>query len=183
MCDQVSSWQRDENGGSRFAGGRALPGALWWFQALAEQRAALHRLRFGLCWVGKGVARSHLPAANFTGMTGVGAPVDSLRLSRREMRRLGLVLALSLVLHLVGWGGYEAGKEFGWWQQWHWPNVVAAPGRHENQTAPAAKQRTTTGVRGCDPAERPKRRRIRSIIPARIPAPPTRPRETRRFRN
>ena len=54
-------------------------------------------------------------------MTGVGAPVDSLRLSRREMRRLGLVLALSLLLHLMGWGGYEAGKEFGWWQQWHWP--------------------------------------------------------------
>ena len=54
-------------------------------------------------------------------MTRVGAPVDSLRLSRREMRRLGLVLALSLLLHLMGWGGYEAGKEFGWWQQWHWP--------------------------------------------------------------
>ncbi len=47
--------------------------------------------------------------------------MDSLRLSRRDMQRLGLVLALSLLLHLMGWGGYEAGKEFGWWQQWHWP--------------------------------------------------------------
>jgi hypothetical protein len=54
-------------------------------------------------------------------MTGVGAPVDSLRLSRREMRRLSLVLALSLLLHLLGWGGYEAGRELGWWQRWHWP--------------------------------------------------------------
>jgi hypothetical protein len=37
------------------------------------------------------------------------------------MRRLGLALALSLGLHLFTWGGYEAGKEFGWWQRWHWP--------------------------------------------------------------
>ena len=54
-------------------------------------------------------------------MTGVGAPIDSLRLSRPEMRRLGLVLALSLAVHVLGWGGYEAGKGLGWWQQWHWP--------------------------------------------------------------
>jgi len=43
------------------------------------------------------------------------------------MRRLGLVLALSLALHLMGWGGYEAGKELGWWQQWHWPNWLPHP--------------------------------------------------------
>jgi len=55
-------------------------------------------------------------------MTGVGTPIDSLRLSGRELRRLGLVLTLSLVLHLAGWGGYEAGTKFGWWQQWHWPD-------------------------------------------------------------
>jgi hypothetical protein len=54
-------------------------------------------------------------------MTGVGVPVDSLRLSRRDLRRLGLALALSLAVHLLGWGGYEAGKEFHWWEQWHWP--------------------------------------------------------------
>lgn len=54
-------------------------------------------------------------------MTGVRRPVESLRLSSPEIRRLGLVLALSLMLHLLGWGGYEAGRQFGWWQQWHWP--------------------------------------------------------------
>jgi len=54
-------------------------------------------------------------------MTGVGARFDSLRLSSPEMRRLGLALALSLAVHLLGWGGYAAGREFGWWQQWHWP--------------------------------------------------------------
>jgi len=54
-------------------------------------------------------------------MTGVGARFDSLRLSSPEMRRLGLALALSLAVHLFAWGGYAAGKEFGWWQQLHWP--------------------------------------------------------------
>jgi len=54
-------------------------------------------------------------------MTGAGTPVDSLRLSRPEMRRLVLALSLSLAVHLLSWGGYEAGKEFHWWQNWHWP--------------------------------------------------------------
>ncbi|MGD0207795.1 MAG: cell envelope integrity protein TolA [Verrucomicrobiota bacterium] len=54
-------------------------------------------------------------------MTGVGARFDSLRLSSPEMRRLGLALALSFAVHLFAWGGYAAGKEFGWWQRLHWP--------------------------------------------------------------
>jgi len=54
-------------------------------------------------------------------MSGVGAPGGSLRLSGPELRRLSLVLALSLALHLLGWGGYAAGEKFGWWRQWHWP--------------------------------------------------------------
>jgi hypothetical protein len=37
------------------------------------------------------------------------------------MRRLGLALALSLTVHLFAWGGYAAGKEFGWWERLHWP--------------------------------------------------------------
>ncbi|MGA2279385.1 MAG: hypothetical protein ABSG80_03675 [Verrucomicrobiota bacterium] len=54
-------------------------------------------------------------------MTGVGVRFDSLRLSSPEMRRLGLALALSLTVHLFAWGGYAAGKEFGWWERLHWP--------------------------------------------------------------
>jgi hypothetical protein len=54
-------------------------------------------------------------------MTGVGAQFDSLRFSSPEMRRLGLALALSLGLHLLAWGGYEAGKKLGLWQRLHWP--------------------------------------------------------------
>jgi hypothetical protein len=55
-------------------------------------------------------------------MNGVDAPIGSLRVSRTELRRLGLALALSLAVHLTGWGGYEAGKVFHWWDQWHWPD-------------------------------------------------------------
>jgi outer membrane biosynthesis protein TonB len=54
-------------------------------------------------------------------MTGIGARFDSLRLSSPEMRRLGLALALSLAVHLLGWGGYEADKQLGWSQRLHWP--------------------------------------------------------------
>jgi hypothetical protein len=54
-------------------------------------------------------------------MTGAGAQFDSLRLSSPEMRRLGLALALSLGLHFFAWGGYEAGKQFGWSQRLHLP--------------------------------------------------------------
>ena len=73
-------------------------------------------------------------------MTGVGTPVDSLRLSSPEMRRLGLAVALSLVVHLLGWGGYEAGKELGLWQAWHWPawlpRLVILPAKPAPQPEP-----------------------------------------------
>ena len=62
-----------------------------------------------------------VPAANFMGMTVAGTQPNSLRLSGRESQRLALALALSLSVHLLSWGGYEAGKDFGWWQAWHWP--------------------------------------------------------------
>ena len=75
-------------------------------------------------------------------MTGVSAQLDSLRFSSPEMRRLGLALALSLGLHLLVWGGYEAGKQLGVWQRWHWPawldhlaimKVVRQPVRQNNE--------------------------------------------------
>jgi len=58
---------------------------------------------------------------NLGDMAGVGAPFDSLRSSSLEMRRLGLALALSATMHLLAWGGYEAGKELNLWQRLHWP--------------------------------------------------------------
>jgi len=55
------------------------------------------------------------------GMTVAGTQQISLRGSGPENRRLALILALSLAAHLLTWGGYEAGKDLGWWRVWHWP--------------------------------------------------------------
>ena len=60
-------------------------------------------------------------------MTGVGTPLDSLRFSRRESRRLAWVFVLSLLVHLLAWGGYEAGKEFNLWQRLHLPPLMLFP--------------------------------------------------------
>ncbi len=54
-------------------------------------------------------------------MTVAGTQLNSLRWRGPDSRRLGLLLALSLAAHLLTWGGYEAGKDFGWWRVWHWP--------------------------------------------------------------
>ena len=43
--------------------------------------------------------------------------LESLQLSRRETGRLALALALSLAVHLLVWGSYEAGKKLGVWQR------------------------------------------------------------------
>ena len=50
-------------------------------------------------------------------MARAGTELDSLRPGRLEIERLGLALALSLLLHTLAVGGYEIGKKFGWWQQ------------------------------------------------------------------
>ncbi len=57
-------------------------------------------------------------------MTGVGRPLDSLRFSRPEIRRLALALALSLAAHLLVWGVYEFGKAFDLWRRLHLPPVA-----------------------------------------------------------
>jgi hypothetical protein len=47
--------------------------------------------------------------------------VDSVRLTRFEIKRLMWALVLSLTLHFLAWGGYELGKTAGLWQRLHWP--------------------------------------------------------------
>ena len=42
--------------------------------------------------------------------------LESLQFNRRETGGLVLSLALSLALHLLVWGSYEAGKKFGVWR-------------------------------------------------------------------
>jgi outer membrane biosynthesis protein TonB len=46
---------------------------------------------------------------------------NSLRFSRRESERVVAALLLSLLAHLVIWGGYSAGHKLGWWQKLHPP--------------------------------------------------------------
>jgi hypothetical protein len=43
--------------------------------------------------------------------------ITSLRRGRPDNRRLLWALVLSLVLHLLCWGGYELGLRTGWWEQ------------------------------------------------------------------
>jgi hypothetical protein len=57
-------------------------------------------------------------------MTGAGTQLDSLRFSSLESRRLAWVFALSLLAHLLAWGGYEAGKELNLWQKLHLPPLM-----------------------------------------------------------
>jgi len=55
-------------------------------------------------------------------MAQTAARLESLRFNRREIRRLGLVLALSLLAHLLLWGGYEAVREL---EVWRWTPRLA----------------------------------------------------------
>jgi hypothetical protein len=54
-------------------------------------------------------------------MSAVTVPGTSLRVDRLESTRLAWAFGISLALHLLCYGGYEAGKQFGVWQQLHWP--------------------------------------------------------------
>jgi hypothetical protein len=49
-------------------------------------------------------------------MAGAGKPFDSLRPTRFDCERLGLVLAFSLAAHLAAWGTWEIGREIGVWR-------------------------------------------------------------------
>jgi outer membrane biosynthesis protein TonB len=45
----------------------------------------------------------------------------SLRLEQAETSRLAWAFAISLALHLLIFGGYYTGRQFHWWENWHWP--------------------------------------------------------------
>ncbi len=42
--------------------------------------------------------------------------IESLQFNRREIRRFGWVLSISLLLHLLVWGGYEGARKFHVWR-------------------------------------------------------------------
>jgi hypothetical protein len=49
---------------------------------------------------------------------------STLREERAEASRLAWAFGVSLALHLLFFGTYQAGKKFAWWQNWHWPTWV-----------------------------------------------------------
>jgi len=51
----------------------------------------------------------------------------SLRLERAETSRLAWAFALSLLLHLLIFGTYQAGKKMDLWQRLHWPTWLQSP--------------------------------------------------------
>jgi hypothetical protein len=65
----------------------------------------------------KGSCPVRFSTANWADMAEAFNRLDSLQFNRRETRRLALLLALSLLLHLLAWGGYEVAKEL---QVWRW---------------------------------------------------------------
>jgi hypothetical protein len=56
-----------------------------------------------------------------------GATGLSLRLERAEYSRLAWAFGLSLAVHLLIFGTYQAGKRFHWWDNWAWPSWVKTP--------------------------------------------------------
>src|SRR5689334_18717430 len=50
----------------------------------------------------------------------------SLRLDRLETSRLARAFAISLAIHLLCFGGYKLGNQFGWWRAVHWPAWLTA---------------------------------------------------------
>lgn len=74
-------------------------------------------------------------------MAGVGEKLNSVRISRLEGRRLAIALALSLAAHFLVWGGYEAGKHAGLWQELHWPKWLH-PVAKTKPSAPPVVQNT-----------------------------------------
>jgi outer membrane biosynthesis protein TonB len=55
-------------------------------------------------------------------MSVAGIPMGSLRQERAESSRLAWAFMISMVVHLLMFGGYETGKKLHWWENAHWPS-------------------------------------------------------------
>lgn len=54
-------------------------------------------------------------------MSAAGPSLVSLRQERAELSRLAWAFVISMMLHLLIFGGFETGKKFHWWENAHWP--------------------------------------------------------------
>jgi outer membrane biosynthesis protein TonB len=60
-------------------------------------------------------------------MSVVGMPESTLRREGAETSRLAWAFVISLALHLLTFGTFEAGKQLGWWQRLQWPAWIKSP--------------------------------------------------------
>ena len=72
--------------------------------------------------------------------------LGSLRFSRRESERLVVALLLSLIAHVGAWGGYEAGRKLGWWQQLHAPAWLHPAAKKNPPPPPSAAQTSEPNI-------------------------------------
>ena len=69
-----------------------------------------------------------------------------LRLGQPELGKLAWAFAISVVIHLLCFGGYELGTQLGWWQMLHLPawlqktKMLASASARPKSTAPQAQQ-------------------------------------------
>jgi hypothetical protein len=79
-------------------------------------------------------------------MSVVRLPESSLRAERAEINRLAWAFAISLLLHALIFGTYQAGQKFGWWQSFHWPawlqsnKMLGNIFKKKNQPSPPIQQ-------------------------------------------
>src|SRR5438477_6421500 len=60
-------------------------------------------------------------AARWYEMSVAGTSLGSMRQGRAELSRLAWAFAISMVLHLLIFGGYETGRKLHWWENVRWP--------------------------------------------------------------
>jgi outer membrane biosynthesis protein TonB len=79
------------------------------------------------------------------------ASAGSLRQERAELSRLAWAFAISLLLHLLIFGGYELGKRQHWWENAHWPSWLSPV----KKLAEALKKKPVQSLQPLQPQEPP----------------------------
>jgi outer membrane biosynthesis protein TonB len=84
-------------------------------------------------------------------MSVAGIPLGSLRQERAESSRLAWAFVISMVVHLLLFGGYETGKKLQWWENAHWPAWLSPV----KKLAEALKKKDSAKAQPLQPQEIP----------------------------
>jgi len=69
-------------------------------------------------------------------------PDLTVRIKRSDWKRIGWAFVISIILHVMIFGGYRAGQRFGWWQNLHLPAWLDPA----KQLAALTKSKTEKGL-------------------------------------